>query len=292
MDPVRRWSLRRARRARAIGVLAGVAAIVAPVAAVGESAPTAPPAAAGPTGPTGVTGPTAPISLQTLVQRSLSLPVRDETITTYGQGPSLVVGSPSDSFSATVRVGASPSDEQIAAHGGKTAVAIRLVGGVLYLHGPGFGVGHDGSVWLSMPFGEYERLSHGTSVLLWASTYSGFITRGLATMARLASGMSDVGASTVEGQPVTEFKGTISVAALFGIAVPKQGVAPRFELALFVAPTGRLLRADLGYPGLSEITATVTSTGPVTVTRPPARDTIAFATLSPASRKRFLNGSS
>ena len=106
-----------------------------------------------------------------------------------------------------------------------------------------------------------------------ATAFDQAIETGLAKLVRFASAVTEIGPTTVDGQPATAFS-----------LLPPSNVKPP-PIVFDIAPSGQLLATASTVPtGGATITSTISTDTPVHITAPPAAASVALAQLPNGSR--------
>ncbi len=257
----------------------------------------------------------APSRLQELEQKMEALQVSSErfTLTTALTGEKLprALGGLFGELSASGEVTLSPEAGQVTVNLFGKPLVMRLVGGVSYLYVPELSEHDHGRPWIKLgrkPFSELLRSSSGGVGAVTASSKPAFA--GELKLIKEATALTEVGATTVDGQEVTHFTGifnpakaekaprSITVKTARGrrvVHVPPIKQSGRLEL--FIAPNGLPVRTILAITtsaGTAHRTKGVTVTVtldipainfPLVVEAPPASETITLAQLKALEKK-------
>jgi hypothetical protein len=178
-------------------------------------------------------------------------------------------------------------------HRARHTAQLRFVGHQLYYRDPDIlGSNPDARRWVHISEDGFSHASDGITPASLSSLVSSGAMLGLAQLASDASPLVEVGKVNVNGQRVTEFAGLIMASTLVNLPMAihhggKHSIP--YVIKLFVSPNGEIVRVNLDFLHILDVTTDVISTvTPLLVERPSADSVVDFARLDRSERERLI----
>ncbi len=172
---------------------------------------------------------------------------------------------------------------QFAITGGsaRVPIGVRFCGGYVYVYEARAAALDGGRPWVQETPAQFGYYTYGERPrdTIVAQLLS------LPTLVKAATTLKEVGASAINGQTVTEFKGYVQTSRLDRGVSPSPGVD---AVDMFVSDHGVVLRFTLSNGSLQTTTNVVSTAGPLVVNPPALNRRIAVGKLSAAARRLVL----